>query len=123
MIGQRSRLLVADNTGAKQVMCIRVIGGSNRKFAHIGDEIVVVVKDATSSASTAPKSKVFHAVIVRTKNPIRREDGSVLRFDENACVLLGQQGNPLGTRVFGPVARELREGNYLKILSLAPEVV
>ena len=122
MIQQESRLTVADNTGAKELLCIRVMGSSNKKFAHVGDVIVATVKDATPNMAVK-KSEVVKAVVVRTKADIKRQDGSVIRFDENAAVIINKDGNPRGTRVFGPVARELREKDYMKILSLAPEVL
>ena len=122
MIQQESRLTVADNTGAKELLCIRVMGSSNKKFAHVGDVIVATVKDATPNMAVK-KSEVVKAVVVRTKADIKRNDGSVIRFDENAAVIINKDGNPRGTRVFGPVARELRDGDYMKILSLAPEVL
>ena len=122
MIQQESRLTVADNTGAKELLCIRVMGSSNKKFAHVGDVIVATVKDATPNMAVK-KSEVVKAVVVRTKADIKRNDGSVIRFDENAAVIINKDGNPRGTRVFGPVARELREKDYMKILSLAPEVL
>ena len=122
MVQQESRLKVADNTGAKELLCIRVMGGSTRRYAGIGDIIVASVKDATPGG-VVKKGDVVKAVIVRTKKPIRRADGSYLRFDENAAVIIKDDGEPKGTRIFGPVARELREKNYMKILSLAPEVL
>ena len=122
MIQQQSRLKVADNTGAKELMCIRCLGGSYRKTAGIGDIIVASVKQATPGGMVK-KGDVVKAVIVRTKNPIRRADGSYLRFDENAAVIIKEDKTPRGTRIFGPVARELRDGEYMKILSLAPEVL
>lgn len=122
MIQQESRLLVADNSGAKEVLCIRVLGGTRRKYAGIGDQIVVTVKNAIPGGGDAKKGTVSKAVVVRTKKEIRRADGSYIRFDDNACVLLNAQGELRGTRIFGPVARELRE-NYMKIVSLAPEVL
>lgn len=121
MIQQESRLRVADNSGAKEVLCIRVLGGSKRRYAHVGDTIVVSVKD--SSPGGIKKGSVSKAVIVRTKKEIRRKDGSYIRFDDNACVILNQAGEMRGTRIFGPVARELRENNYMKVVSLAPEVL
>ena len=121
MIQQESRLLVADNSGAKEVLCIRVLGGTRRVYAGIGDQIVVTVKSAIPGGDTK-KGTVTKAVVVRTKKEIRRADGSYIRFDDNACVLLNNQGEVRGTRIFGPVARELRE-NYMKIVSLAPEVL
>ena len=122
MIQQESRLTVADNTGAKELLCIRVMGSSNKKFAHVGDVIVATVKDATPNMAVK-KSEVVKAVVVRTKKGVRRPDGSYVKFDENAAVIINKDGNPRGTRVFGPVARELREKDYMKILSLAPEVL
>lgn len=122
MIQQETRLKVADNTGAKELLCIRVMGGSTRRYAQIGDVIVASVKDATPGG-VVKKGDVVKAVVVRTKKPIRRADGSYLRFDENAAVIIKEDGTPKGTRIFGPVARELREKDYLKILSLAPEVL
>jgi large subunit ribosomal protein L14 len=121
MIQQESRLRVADNSGAKEVLCIRVLGGSKRRYASIGDQIVVTVKDATPGG--VKKGTVSKAVIVRTKKEIRRKDGSYIRFDDNAVVLLNSQGEPRGTRIFGPVARELRDRDYMRIVSLAPEVL
>ena len=122
MIQQETRLTVADNTGAKQILCIRVLGSSNKKFAAVGDVIVATVKDATPNMAVK-KSEVVKAVIVRTKADIKRNDGSTIRFDENAAVIINKDGNPRGTRVFGPVARELRDKNFMKIVSLAPEVI
>ncbi len=122
MIQQESRLKVADNSGAKEVLCIRVLGGSKRRYAGVGDEIVVTVKDATSQGGIK-KGTVSKAVIVRTKKEIRRKDGSYIRFDDNAVVLLNAGGDPRGTRIFGPVARELRDRDYMRIVSLAPEVL
>ncbi len=122
MIQEETNLVVADNSGAKKVRCIRVLGGSDRRYASIGDLIVVSVKSAIPGAGVK-KGEVSRAVIVRTKKEIRRKDGSFIRFDENAAVLLTPQGEPRGTRIFGPVARELREKNYMKIISLAPEVL
>ena len=122
MVQQESRLKVADNTGAREVLTIRVLGGTKRRYASIGDKIVVSVKDATPNG-TAKKGPVSTAVVVRTKKEIRRPDGSYIRFDENACVLLDPAGEMLGTRVFGPVARELRDKKFMKIISLAPEVL
>ena len=121
MVQQESRLKVADNTGAREVLTIRVLGGTKRRYASIGDKIVVSVKDATPNG-TAKKGQVSTAVVVRTKKEIRRPDGSYIRFDENACVLLDPAGEMLGTRVFGPVARELRDKKFMKIISLSPEV-
>jgi len=122
MIQQETRLVVADNTGAKELLVIRVMGSSNKKFASVGDVVVATVKDATPNM-TVKKSEVVKAVIVRTKHDIKRADGSVIRFDENAAVIIAKDGNPRGTRVFGPVARELRDKNFMKIVSLAPEVI
>ncbi|MDE0772031.1 MAG: 50S ribosomal protein L14 [Salibacteraceae bacterium] len=122
MIQQESRLEVADNSGAKQVLCIRVLGGTKRRYASVGDKIVVAVKDATP-AGNIKKGAVSTAVIVRTRKEVRRQDGSYIRFDNNACVLLGTTGEMRGTRIFGPVARELRDKQYMKIVSLAPEVL
>jgi large subunit ribosomal protein L14 len=122
MIQQESRLKVADNTGAKELLTIRIKGGSTRRYAAIGDVIVASVKSASPN-SNVKKGDVVRAVIVRTKRPLRRADGSYIRFDENAAVLIDDGKNPRGTRIFGPVARELREGGFMKILSLAPEVL
>lgn len=122
MIQQESRLLVADNSGAKEVLCIRVLGGTGRRYASVGDKIVVTVKDAIPSGNVK-KGTVSKAVIVRTKKEVRRPDGSYIRFDNNACVLLNTTGEIRGTRIFGPVARELRDKQYMKIVSLAPEVL
>lgn len=122
MIQMQSYLNVADNSGAKRVQCIKVLGGSKRKTAHIGDIIVVAVKDAIPNAPVK-KGNVERAVIVRTKRAVRRADGTYIRFDENACVILDANQNPRGKRIFGPVARELREGSFMKIVSLAPEVL
>ena len=122
MIQEYSRLNVADNTGAKKVMCIKVLGGSKRKYGTVGDVIVVTVKDAVPG-SNIKKGSVHKAVIVRTKKEKRRPDGSYVRFDENACVLIDQFNEPKGTRIFGPVARELRDKKFMKIVSLAAEVV
>ena len=122
MVQQQTILKVADNTGAKELMCIRCLGGSYRKYAGVGDIIVASVKTATPGG-VVNKGDVVKAVVVRTKKPIRRADGSYLRFDENAAVIIKEDGTPKGTRIFGPVARELREKDYLKILSLAPEVL
>ena len=121
MIQAESRLRVADNSGAKEVRCIRVLGGSKRRYASIGDKIVVTVKD--TSPGGVKKGSVSKAVIVRTRKEIRRKDGSYIRFDDNACVLLNAADEPRGTRIFGPVARELRERDYMRIVSLAPEVL
>ena len=122
MIQQQTILNVADNTGAKEIMCIRCLGGSYRKYAGIGDVIIASVKSA-APGGTVKKGDVVKAVVVRTKKPIRRADGSYLRFDENAAVIIKDDKTPKGTRIFGPVARELRENDYMKILSLAPEVL
>jgi len=121
MIQSESRLKVADNSGAKEVLCIRVLGGSKRRYASIGDTIVVTVKDATPGG--IKKGTVSRAVVVRTKKEIRRKDGSYIRFDDNAVVLLTAADEPRGTRIFGPVARELREKDFMRIVSLAPEVL
>ena len=122
MIQQESRLKVADNTGARELLCIRVMGGSTRRYARIGDTIVASVKDATPGG-VVKKGDVVKAVVVRTVKETRRKDGSYIRFDENAAVVINDDGNPKGTRIFGPVARELREKKFMKILSLAPEVL
>ena len=122
MIQMESYLKVADNTGAKEIHCIRVLGGSKRKFGNIGDVIVASVRKATPGG-TVKKGEVVKAVIVRTKRGVRREDGTYVRFDENAAVIIKEDRNPRGTRIFGPVARELRDKEYMKILSLAPEVI
>ncbi len=123
MIQQETRLKVADNTGAKELLCIRVMGSSNKKYAGVGDVIIAAVKDAVPGGAVVKKSDVVTAVVVRTVADIKRNDGSVIRFDENAAVIINKDGNPRGTRVFGPVARELRDKNYMKIVSLAPEVI
>ena len=122
MIQQESRLKVADNSGAREVLCIRVLGGTARRYASIGDKIVVTVKDALPSGGIK-KGTVSKAVIVRTKKEVRRPDGSYIRFDDNSCVLLNASDEPRATRIFGPVARELREKQFMKIVSLAPEVL
>lgn len=122
MIQQESRLKVADNSGAKEVLCIRVLGGSKRRYARVGDKIVVSVKSAIPGGNVK-KGDVSQAVVVRTRKEFRRPDGSYIRFDENAAVLLNPQGEPRGTRIFGPVARELREKQFMRIVSLAPEVL
>ena len=122
MIQQESFLKVADNTGAKEIKCIRVLGGSSRKYGNIGDVIVASVRKAAPGGSVK-KGDVVKAVVVRTVKPVRRADGTYVRFDENAAVLINGEKNPRGTRIFGPVARELRDKDYMKILSLAPEVV
>ena len=122
MVQQESLLTVADNTGAKKVLCIRVLGGTKRRYASLGDKIVVSVKDVTPTG-TVKKKQVTTAVVVRTRKEVKRSDGSYIRFDDNACVLLDAAGEMRGTRVFGPVARELRDKNFMKIVSLAPEVL
>ena len=122
MIQQESRLKVADNSGAKEVLCIKVLGGSKRRYASIGDTVVVTVKDAMPSGNIK-KGTVAKAVVVRTRKEIRRPDGSYIRFDDNACVLLNPTGEMRGTRIFGPVSRELRDKQFMKIVSLAPEVL
>ena len=122
MIQQESRLKVADNSGAKEVLCIRVLGGSKRRYASVGDTIVVTVKSAIHGGNVK-KEEVSKTVVVRTKKEYRRPDGTYIRFDENAAVLLNAQGEPKGTRIFGPVARELRDKQFMKIVSLAPEVL
>ena len=122
MLQQESYLKVADNTGAKEIKCIRVLGGSKRKYGNIGDVIVASVRKASPNG-TVKKGEVVKAVIVRTKRGVRRNDGTYVRFDENAAVLIKEDKNPKGTRIFGPVARELRDKEYMKILSLAPEVI
>jgi large subunit ribosomal protein L14 len=122
MIQQESRLTVADNSGAKEVLCIRVLGGTGKRYASIGDKIIVTVKNAIPSGNIK-KGTVSKAVVVRTKKEIRRNDGSYIRFDDNAVVLLNATGEMIGTRIFGPVARELREKQFMKIISLAPEVL
>jgi large subunit ribosomal protein L14 len=122
MIQMQTRLEVADNSGARQVMCIKVLGGSHRMIASIGDVIVVSIKDATPKGKVK-KGEVHRAIIVRTAKEIRRPDGSVIKFDKNAVVLINKQGEPIGTRIFGPVTRELRARKFMKIVSLAPEVL
>ena len=122
MIQQESRLKVADNSGAKEVLCIRVLGGTKRRYASVGDKIVVTVKEAMPSGNMK-KGAVSTAVVVRTKKEYRRPDGSYIRFDDNSCVLLNAQNEPRATRIFGPVARELRDRKFMKIVSLAPEVL
>lgn len=122
MIQTESRLAVADNSGAKTVLCIRVLGGTKRRYASVGDKIVVAVKSAMPSGAVK-KGTVAKAVVVRTKKEVRRADGSYIRFDDNACVILNQAGEMRGTRIFGPVARELRENDFMKVVSLAPEVL
>jgi large subunit ribosomal protein L14 len=122
MIQQESRLKVADNSGAREVLCIRVLGGTGRRYASVGDKIVVTVKSALPSGGVK-KGAVSKAVVVRTKKEVRRADGSYIRFDDNSCVLLNAQDEPRATRILGPVARELREKQFMKIVSLAPEVL
>jgi large subunit ribosomal protein L14 len=122
MVQQESQLNVADNTGAKRVLCIRVLGGTGRRYASLGDKIVVSVKDASPNGSVK-KKQVTSAVVVRTRKEVKRADGSYIRFDDNACVLLDTNNEMRGTRVFGPVSRELRDKQYMKIISLAPEVL
>ena len=122
MIQNESRLRVADNTGARELLCIRVMGGSRRRYAGVGDVIVATVKAATPQG-TVKKGEVVKAVVVRTKKEFGREDGTYIAFDENAAVIIDQGGNPRGTRIFGPVARELRDRNFMRIVSLAPEVL
>ena len=122
MIQQQTYLKVADNTGAKEIMCIRVLGGTRRRYARVGDVVVASVKKA-APGGVVKKGEVVRAVIVRTAFPIRREDGTYIRFDENTAVIIREDKNPRGTRIFGPVARELRDKDYMKILSLAPEVL
>jgi len=122
MVQQESRLKVADNSGAREVLCIRVLGGTKRRYASVGDKIIVSVKDAMPSGGVK-KGAVSRAVVVRTKKEVRRPDGSYIRFDDNSCVLLNAQDEPRATRIFGPVARELRDKKFMKIVSLAPEVL
>ena len=122
MIQTESRLKVADNTGAKELLCIHVMGGSTRRYAHVGDVIIAAVKNATPGG-VVKKGDVVKAVVIRTTYPVRRKDGSYIRFDDNAAVIINDDQNPKGTRIFGPVARELRAKKYMKILSLAPEVL
>ena len=122
MVQQQTKLKVADNTGAKEIMCIRCLGGSHRKYAEVGDIIMASVKTATPGG-VVKKGEVVKAVVVRTKKGVRRADGSYVKFDENAAVIIREDGTPKGTRIFGPVARELRDKEYMKILSLAPEVL
>ncbi|WZL72624.1 50S ribosomal protein L14 [Clostridiaceae bacterium 35-E11] len=122
MIQQETRLAVADNSGAKELLCIRVLGGSKRKYANIGDVIVCAVKNATPGG-VVKKGQVVKAVVVRSKRGVRRVDGSYIKFDQNAAVVIKEDKNPVGTRIFGPVARELRERDFMKIVSLAPEVL
>ena len=122
MIQNRSVLIVADNSGAKEILCIRVLGGSKRKYAEIGDQIIATVKKAVPQG-TVKRSEVVLAVVVRTVQKLKRKDGSVLRFDSNAAVIINKDGNPRGTRIFGPIPRELRDGNFMKIISLASDVI
>lgn len=122
MIQQESRLTVCDNSGAKEILCIRVLGGTRRRYARVGDVIVATVKQA-SPTGTVKKKSVIRAVVVRTKDTIRRKDGSTIKFDDNAAVIIGDDKNPKATRIFGPVPRELRDQGYAKIISLAPEVL
>ncbi len=122
MIQQESRMKIADNTGAREILCIRVLGGSGRRYARVGDVIIASVKHATPGG-VVKKGEIVRAVIVRTKKQYGRNDGSHIRFDENAAVIINDQNNPRGTRIFGPVARELREKDFMKIVSLAPEVL
>ena len=122
MIQQETRLKVADNTGAKEILCFKVLGGSKRKYASIGDQVVITVKKALPGGMVK-KGEVHRAVVVRTRKELNRRDGSLIRFDENAAVLLNSAGEPRGTRIFGPVARELRESGYMRIVSMAPEVL
>ena len=122
MIQVESRLNVADNSGAKELLCIKVLGGSKRRYANVGDEIICVIKKAIPQ-SNIKKSEIVRAVIVRTRKQIKRKDGTILKFDENSAVIIGEDGNPKGTRIFGPIPRELRDGNYMKITSLASDVI
>ena len=122
MVQQESILKVADNSGAKEVLCIRVLGGTKKRYASLGDKIVVTVKQADPSGGVK-KGQIAKAVVVRTRKEVRRKDGSYIRFDDNSCVLLDENGEMRGTRVFGPIARELREHNHMKVISLAPEVL
>jgi large subunit ribosomal protein L14 len=122
MIQQESRLKVADNTGARELLCIRVLGGSKRRYARLGDTIVGTVKDAVPGG-TVKKGEIVKAVVVRTRKEIRRQDGTYIRFDDNACVIINDQQQPRGTRIFGPVGRELRDKRFMRIVSLAPEVL
>lgn len=122
MIQQETRMRVADNTGARELLCIRVLGGSKRRYGHVGDVVVGAVKTAQPGGAVK-KGEVVRAVIVRTKKALKRNDGTSIQFDENACVIIDAQRNPRGTRIFGPVARELREKSFMKIVSLAPEVL
>ncbi len=122
MIQMQSNLEVADNSGARRVMCIKVLGGAKRRYAHVGDKIVVSVKEAIPRGRVK-KGEVLQAIVVRTSSPIKRKDGSTIRFDKNAAVIVNKQSEPIGTRIFGPVPRELRARNHMKIISLAPEVL
>jgi large subunit ribosomal protein L14 len=122
MIQMQSNLEVADNSGARRVMCIKVLGGAKRRYAHVGDKIVVSVKEAIPRGRVK-KGDVLQAIVVRTSSPIKRKDGSTIRFDKNAAVIVNKQSEPIGTRIFGPVPRELRARNHMKIISLAPEVL
>jgi large subunit ribosomal protein L14 len=122
MIQKESRLKVADNSGAKEVLCISVLGGTGKRYANVGDNIIVTVKSAIPTGNVK-KGSVSKAVVVRTRKEVRRKDGSYIRFDDNACVLLNEGGEPIATRIFGPVARELRDRKFMKIVSLAPEVI
>ncbi|HAR62698.1 MAG: 50S ribosomal protein L14 [Candidatus Margulisiibacteriota bacterium] len=122
MIQTETRLTVADNSGAKEILCMKVLGGTRRRYAYVGDIIIGVVKKANPNMGVK-RSEVVRAVVVRTCKEIKRSDGSLIRFDDNAAVIINQQGNPKGTRIFGPVARELRDKNFMKIVSLAPEVI
>ncbi|MFW6266089.1 MAG: 50S ribosomal protein L14 [Halanaerobiales bacterium] len=122
MIQSESRLKVADNSGARELLCLKVLGGSNKRYAQIGDMVIASVKEAIPDGMVK-KGEVVHALIVRTKKELKRDDGSYIRFDENAAVIIDDDNNPQGTRIFGPVTRELREKNYMKIISLAPEVL
>jgi len=122
MIQTGSRLRVADNTGARELLCIKVLGGAKNKYAGVGDQIIASVKEAIPDAMVS-KGDVVKALVVRTKSPLKRDDGSYIKFDENAAVIIDEMDNPQGTRIFGPVTRELRENNYMKIVSLAPEVL
>ncbi len=122
MIQQESRLIVCDNSGAKEILCIRVLGGTRRRYANVGDVIVATVKQASPNG-TVKKKSVVRAVVVRTRNQIRRKDGSTIKFDDNAAIIIGDDKQPRGTRIFGPVPRELRDQGYAKIVSLAPEVL
>ncbi|MBN1151408.1 50S ribosomal protein L14 [candidate division WOR-3 bacterium] len=122
MLSENSTFVIADNSGGKWGTCIKILGGSRRRYARVGDKIMIVVKEAIPNATVKNKTK-HNAVVVRTKQPVKRKDGTIVRFDQNAVVIIDETGTPKGTRIFGPIARELRERNYLKIVSLAPEVV